>query len=799
MFKSRPWSWIVLVTLTWIVVEGTAMTFVEADESDQSPCLGLGSTQEMDASGRVVAFDIGGDYAATVDSLGLRVWTFTDQGVPVRRGTWAPGRGFYHFEKYIPSLEIDPRGWAYVAGWESGFFIIDIRDPDRPELVFESLTEGRRKPDGGDQHLWLARNPVLLGDVLFVENGDMEWLGSDHDGCVFLDVQDPQRPRPVSTELPRSRGYVGVLNQLLVNIDRNLPFPPHSLNFWDISNISAPQLVGVLPGFPGGSPGVLLSGETYGLMDGYIGVHVWEYGRLGLLDLSDPANPQYHSYNHLHEDPFGWFEAPPVVFHASSMFAAAFSTYGPVLDWVDITEPESPTLRKRLLIPVTDPIMGLAIRDGLLYAALNDGGMRVFDIDDDLAEVFEAPSGGVSSAIAFHEGRAVIPHGRLGLKVFDIDPTNRLVLRGHLPLQHRVVDIDIAGDLAAVRGETRDGESVVYLVDLSDPDNPSLESTISFVEPLRDFTLDNHTLVTAEMQDGDDSTYYNWEVHDVASASEPILVSLGEGWGHPRAIDLRDGLLVLNYSGSASLVDLNDPANPVLLSSFNTDSEDRTSVALTDNLVVVGSYFYSNSVSYWGVAGWDISDPVDPVLVPESRVPVRNALNLGAFGNMVVASSRDTSYRTPTAVTLIDYEDPRNPSVRTVLSQRFSGVPVIEETRIWVPSPPFVESISMECSPPEARFELHQSWKDVWLESTTPGVVDRLIWDFGDGTIEGDTPLVDQIPDHSVHHRYTSPGRYTINLTAVGPFGTSQSNETVVVATPPSLREPRRSEGRRSP
>ncbi len=773
-----------LVISTLAGVFTVASTF--AVEGTSAPCLGLGSTQMMDAPGSVVAFDIGGDYAATLDNTGLTVWTFRSDGFPLRRGSWVARRGFPGYETYLPYLEVDPRGWAYIGGWETGFFIIDLRDPDRPEIVYESV------PDE-DRHLENAFNPILVGNALFLET-------AAQDKYVFLDVENPLNPRPFATGLPRaSSPYVGFLNQHLVKAPA-FQSTVGPIEIWDIADLNDPQRIATVPETHGLNPGVMWAGETAAFLAHRVEGQMWdEHTSLGVLDLADPVNPGYVEMHEFEEPPVDWFMVSSAVFEGSWSFVAAFIREGvsdrQVLDWVDMADPLTPSIEHRLPIPTNDPIKGLGVRDGRLYAVLQDGGMRVFETDDDFEEIWRVPSGGSTGAIDFHRGRAVIPHGHLGLKIYDVDSSDRLNLRGRLPLELPVVDLDISGDLAAVRGEDADLGAVVYLVDLTDPANPQLEAEIQYGQPLGDIALDGNLLITCEAFTYADETDHEWEIYDVSRATEPVLLAETHG-SFCTSLDIRDTLVALKSSGLSTIFDLTDPTDPVQLSSVITGGDARSSVALTDKVMVIGTPWY--------IKGWDITDPANPIEVPEIRDLGAFPTWLRSYGNQIVGSSYQWRGSASLLAWLIDLDDPHQPVARSITLPRIAWTPALNDDRLFLPSPPFVEVWSTECAAPEARFELEQSWKEIWLNSTTPGVVDTLIWDFGDGTNEEQNLLMwsyHRTRDHShaAHHRYSSPGRYTVELTAIGPQGTSRSSQVVVVETPPEFRATRQTGGRRSP
>jgi len=741
----------------------------------------------MDDASEVVAFDIGGDYAATLDNTGLTVWTFRNDGFPLRRGRWVARRGFAGFETYMPYLEIDPRGWAYIGGWETGFFVIDLRDPDRPDIVYESADPENGIPEN-------VHSPKLVGGLLF--------LRSVSGSSVCLDVEQPLNPRQVDTALPDTvvaMPYLGPVDHYLLRIPPPTPYET-PIEIWDIAELSQPQLVSVTSDSHGFMPGTLWAGDRVAFLAWRVESAMWnDQTSLAIIDLSDPTNPDYVEMHQFEEPPLDWLRLRSVAFDGSRAFVAAWIYDGllerPVLDRVDLTDPMAPSIENRLAVPTNDLIKGLGVRGGFLYAALRDGGMRVFETDGDLEEIWRVPSGGSTKAIAFHRNRVVIPHGHLGLEIYDVDEAGQLNLRGNLPLEHPVVDLEISGDLAAVRGHDADLGEVVYLVDLADPENPTLESEIHYGQPIGDIALEGDLLITCEAFTYVNATDHEWEIYDVSRAAEPILLAKVDA-SYCTSLDIRNNLLALKSPRRSTLFDLTDPMDPIELSWVTDGGDDRSSVALTDEVMVIGTPWY--------IKGWDITDPANPVEVPEIHDLGAFPTWLRSYGNQIVGSSHQWQTRASLLAWLIDLDDPRAPVARSITTLRISGTPALDGGRLWIPSPPFAEAWSTDCSGSEARFEVEASWREIWLHSTTTGVVDTLNWDFGDGTTEeqdlGNWPgsrYVDH--SHSTHHRYESPGRYTVELTAIGPYGTSHTSQVVVVETPPELREPRRSQGRISP
>ena len=73
--------------------------------------------------------------------------------------------------------EVGERSYVYVAGGPEGLFIIDVTDPENPELAGHFDTDG------------LAKGVYVSGDYTYVA----DWLN----GFVIVDVSDTENPQLV--------------------------------------------------------------------------------------------------------------------------------------------------------------------------------------------------------------------------------------------------------------------------------------------------------------------------------------------------------------------------------------------------------------------------------------------------------------------------------------------------------------------------------------------------------------------------------------------------------------------------
>ena len=291
---------------------------------------------------------------------------------------------------------------ALMGDYRGIVHFVDISDPADMRKVAEVRTPGP------------ALDIKIAGDLAVV---GVQEIGADF-GLLILDISDPANPVELSRlEEP---GWGGVHN-LFIHGDRlylaHMPSP--GLSIVDISDPAAPVVSGSWQHEGGFSNWV----HDIFIRDNVAVVSDFGSGLI-LLDLTDPDAPAL-----LAELPFpeegihsAWAEGDYVYCNQE------FGGWERRLHVVDIADPGQPRAIHSFGIrpPPQGDILGPHnpwVRDGLLYWAFYDAGLRVFDLQDPARPVevaYHTYPGFAWSAQPHDDGLVYVADGTVGLQAYRL-------------------------------------------------------------------------------------------------------------------------------------------------------------------------------------------------------------------------------------------------------------------------------------------------------------------------------------------------------------------------------------------
>jgi len=267
---------------------------------------------------------------------------------------------------------------------------------------------------------------------------------------------------------------------------------------------------------------------------------------------------------------------------------------------VDVSDPADPDAQS--VDPLGQNTQGLPVRvaacDGTVYLLSNlAGGFETYAhltaiSRDTLTEIWSTAWMDTASVVTCQrEFLAVV--GRSG--VYLLDATNPSQLAGSYGfLVDSFVDVDLEGDVAYVA----DSETGLLTIDVADPTEPVDIGVLilSGLRPLLSMALSGTNLVGTSPNDG-------LTVVDVADPVRPRLVSSSSSLGNGSDV-VASGQFVLVAAGAngVEVIDLSLPETPVLVGAVATEG-DAVSVA------VDGAYLFVSSEM---LEVFDITDPTMP-------------------------------------------------------------------------------------------------------------------------------------------------------------------------------------------
>jgi len=562
--------------------------------------------------------------------------------------------------------------YAYLACGDSGLQVVDISDPDNPELIFTTTTPGEALglaldspdlyvADGSGLTIFdvsTAATPVQVGHVDMPGNAVAVTLAPGGNVAVvvgssplFRLVNVANSANPVMMSNPV--GAPGVGHDVWV--EGTIAYVTDSwqgLQVIDYSNYSAAYIMSSLA----------LTGKGHGIFvrDGY----AWVTGQdaLYVIDISNPSIPSlfnsvalpglgvdicflrsmnpngYYAFVAMDNESMLVFDVeeednPQQICTVSVPNAAGcITTESNMLNWnyifvggqeqglciIDKGNLSNPPMVGGLNLGYY--VLDLAVRDS--YAYLGGGGdLQLVDVADaESPQVLGTiPGSDFPMDLKLTGARLYVADYNLGLKIFDVgSPESPTLLGAVMDPSITFYVVEVSGSYAYVID--RYGTPGMYVFDVSDPTNiDTLGSVIDAQQGWRDLAVvGNHVYATGS----------GIRVIDVSDPEGPYVVThMGPAW-HSMGIDvLGDRAYIAYYDyvdsgGWLKIYDISNPVSPLELGRI------RTPVACK-KVTALGNYAFVST--RLGIHVFDISDSVNPQSVGYVATPAN-------FGSAVYLS-----------------------------------------------------------------------------------------------------------------------------------------------------------------
>ena len=332
--------------------------------------------------------------------------------------------------------------YVYVADNDPGLQVIDISDPEDPELVATAETSG------------CALGVAISGTHAYVADGQS--------GLQVIDISDPRVPRLVghlATVSPAQRVAVSGDRAYIGEVD-SYPDWTGTIEVVDISDPMAPRSLGSVA-LPDAVSSVAVDGFYVYAAANSIGLKV--------IDVSDPAHPEvvatvdWPSY------------VQDVAIHGSHAYVAT----GGGLKVVDVADPTQPQCVAELDTPGYAYSVFVAGTQAYLAEIQDEwppyGLIQAIDIQDP-----QAPAIIASLDLEEHAYRAIlagdhlyVASGEAGLQVVAAAHLLHPPIAGRIDTPEYATGVAVAGDFAYVS----DSWSGLQVVGVSDPSNGRIVGT----------------------------------------------------------------------------------------------------------------------------------------------------------------------------------------------------------------------------------------------------------------------------------------------------------------------------------
>jgi hypothetical protein len=423
-------------------------------------------------------------------------------------------------------------GKAYAAGYK-GFFILDISNPEQPEIISQldipgfaygvSLDANFAYLALDDNYLCIidisdTQNPVmvavhemqhLMNDVVMSDG--LAWIAAGSSGVMAYDLGDPAMPELVY-HYPTSGNMrnLALVDDLLYafNLDQGLMI-------FDIANLPDFNLLSSTY-IDGWGTAIHIENDIIAVTLGWLG--------FALYDISNPSAP----------DSLGAFYADMPNRQVILKDGYAYHCHGPAFNIIDINTPNEMTLLAS--IGLSETCRNASYWNNHIYASSPTSNIMALDVTNSQKVV----------------------------KVSEIEcygGSNNVYVKDNLLFQY--------------------GYNKIVVYDLTEPSNPVFMDSIVTAPSINLILKHNSLLFVSKNND--------LEVFDISDIHAPILLNIYP-YGAIRDMVANDNLLYCVKSSGFLIFDIGDPSNISQLSS--TQNYASTSLAVKDTLAyIVSSWF----------------------------------------------------------------------------------------------------------------------------------------------------------------------------------------------------------------
>jgi hypothetical protein len=485
-----------------------------------------------------------------------------------------------------PAESRDQNGFLHVADACSGLKIINVSNPQNPQLVGEYVPA-----DGCVMDIELKNN------YAFIASGNR--------GMEVIDISNPSAPQKVGSYetnrfandvvLDGNYTYLSEGSMEVVGDGIFIASAFSKINILNISNLAQPVLTGSYL-----SDSIVLG---MSLCSSYLCLA--EYGGFDIVNTSDKTAPKKYaanlrsvaSTNHSIDfrSPGYIFVSSPqaiTVMNLSMPFAAAEGTtlWQPKLEVKDSSGQTAQAVREVWSVNYNhSPVLG-------------DIGYRVFD---ELSFNRVSLTNFQNSFVAGFDisGNYAYVIFKNNLKVLDISsPESPVMLAGSLGLTGNANKIRIEGNHAFIAS----GSAGVHIININNPAQPVLIQTIKVSNRANyasDIAVQGSNLFVADSEIG----LVIWDMTNISSPSMIGSFSLGS---FGRIVMTGNFAYLSQYDGKFRVVNISNVSNPVVLKTVNSSADEIKAMSINADTLYVGHSFSGFSV-------YDITDKANPLLMTE--------------------------------------------------------------------------------------------------------------------------------------------------------------------------------------
>jgi len=270
---------------------------------------------------------------------------------------------------------------------------------------------------------------------------------------------------------------------------------------------------------------------------------------------------------------------------------------------IDITDPACPV--RRSMIPTDHTIHGIHHHEGMLYLALGEGGVGVYDITDPLHPelIGNYSSGGYIQSVVTVGDTAYVADWYKGLILLSVeDPGNPLYLGG-------TDVIDMATSITVIDSFIYVTNGDLNVVQVSSLPDSFIVTTIETPGWTLESVAGDSILVVADGLEG-------LGVYSLEDPAVPVALSYVDTPSYASAVKLYGAFAcVADFEAGLRIISVEDPYNPLEVGFSDTPGYAR-GVAITGSLAVIAD-------DEEGMRLIELTDPVDPAFLGRFSAPLR--------------------------------------------------------------------------------------------------------------------------------------------------------------------------------
>lgn len=329
-------------------------------------------------------------------------------------------------------------------------------------------------------------------------------------------------------------------------------------------------------------------GISLAVADGYAYLDVYPDG-IYVIDISNPESP--HEVQNI---PYSSYVNKMLV-DGNYLYVGSF---GNGLTIIDVTFPETADIvwQSELIYFVGD----LEIHGNTLYTACYNSGLVLWDIANvtspRISGVYLSPSDDGVTGLAVLGNYAYLTCGWLGFCVVDLSTMQAVATNDSLAYGF---DVQIAGNTAYVM--YGDPECPLAIVDITNPLLPRTLSTYFPPEDISKFALVGNTVYVADW-------FHGLRLVDVSDPVNPHEEAVYSRFGHDWDVTVSGNYAFVREDYKLKIIDISDMHNPVEMGCYENDWQ-------VNSFEIAGDIAYVVDHSWDCLHAIDISDPQEPSLI----------------------------------------------------------------------------------------------------------------------------------------------------------------------------------------